>query len=202
MSFIKTETQLVPITILRTNDAKKYVISMSLGRSLGDLKDEIARSNFGPTAANQRIFHLGRELKTSGRSLSALGFGRHAGVNPVVHMFSRPTTKHLTDDGKGASLKTKEPKRKLKAVSVTQAGRADNEPNGQTQRHRRPRRTLKSEEVCINDDRNCSIVHETSTISRHRILEQAGQHQPKDCIIEILDDDDGNDSDVAVLEGF
>jgi hypothetical protein len=51
-------------------------VNMSI--SLNDLKDKINGSvAFGPLSRNdQRIFHLGRELKTGGRSLSALGVGR------------------------------------------------------------------------------------------------------------------------------
>ena len=89
------------ITVMRTSDAKKLKVSiskyiscgkiqsyiantrcaqleLSLSSSLNDLKDAIdASPEFGPLPRNhQRIFHLGRELKTGGRSLSTLGIGR------------------------------------------------------------------------------------------------------------------------------
>jgi hypothetical protein len=66
------------------------VFQFSIGKSkpLSALKTVIAASSkLGkiPTQ-HQRVFHLGREFKTSGRSLENLGVGRF-GVN-VVHVFS------------------------------------------------------------------------------------------------------------------
>jgi hypothetical protein len=41
---------------------------------------------------SQRIFHLGRELKTLGRSLEALGVGRFTGINrTVIHVHAIPS---------------------------------------------------------------------------------------------------------------
>jgi len=46
---------------------------------------------------HQRLFHLGRELKSGRRSLSALGFGKHE--NFIVHLHSTaPTTIDLAED--------------------------------------------------------------------------------------------------------
>jgi len=62
---------------------------MDLSSSLNDLKDKISESDdFGPLPrGSQRIFHLGRELKTGGRSLAALGVGRFKVF--TVHLFSK-----------------------------------------------------------------------------------------------------------------
>jgi len=54
---------------------------------LNDLKAVIAKSSLGPLDPSyQRLFHLGRELKSSGRSLSKLGVGRFH--NYCVHLHS------------------------------------------------------------------------------------------------------------------
>ena len=97
-----SDQETAAIIVLRTSDAKKAEVSwkdrfsrvellltdswiffptqieMNMSKSLNDLKDSIAKSTaFGPLPRDkQRIFHLGRELKTGGRSLSALGLGR------------------------------------------------------------------------------------------------------------------------------
>ena len=62
---------------------------MTPQHTLGALKKEIAKSSaLGRVPlADQRIFHLGRELKTRSRSLDTLGIGRF-GVN-VVHVHSK-----------------------------------------------------------------------------------------------------------------
>jgi len=75
------------ITILRTGDASQATIAISLTKTLSDLKDEVSKSILGPIERNhQRIFHLGRELKSGGRSLSALGVGRFH--NFTLHLHS------------------------------------------------------------------------------------------------------------------
>ena len=52
--------------------------SMPLNSTLSTLKEKInSDPNFGPISpTQQRLFHLGRELKSSNRSLEALGIGR------------------------------------------------------------------------------------------------------------------------------
>ena len=53
------------------------------------------RRLFGVPIAQQRIFHLGRELKTLGRSLESLGVGR-MGIT-VLHVHAVPSTKSSTE---------------------------------------------------------------------------------------------------------
>jgi hypothetical protein len=51
--------------------------------TLADLKNVISQDN-----SNQRIFHLGRELKSSGRTLEKLGIGRFR--NMILHLHLAP----------------------------------------------------------------------------------------------------------------
>lgn len=71
---------------------------MDLSKTLNELKDKISESKLGPIEKNhQRLFHLGRELKSGGRSLSALGIGRYH--NFTLHLHStQPTPYELSSD--------------------------------------------------------------------------------------------------------
>lgn len=61
-------------------------IEINLSKSLNELKENVAsiRSLGSIPSSQQRVFYLGGELKNGGRSLEALGVGRH-GVN-VIHV--------------------------------------------------------------------------------------------------------------------
>jgi hypothetical protein len=63
-------------------------ISISLSSTLNALRDAIATDGtLGPMKRNeQRLFYLGRELKTGNRTLSALGIGNHNVF--VLHLHS------------------------------------------------------------------------------------------------------------------
>lgn len=92
-----SDQETATIIVLRASDAKKVEFEMNMSDSLNDLKDNIdGSSEFGPLSrTNQRIFHLGRELKTGGRSLSVLGIGRFKVF--TVHMMP----KQLPQSGDG-----------------------------------------------------------------------------------------------------
>jgi hypothetical protein len=64
-----------------------------LSTKLAELKASLATEEFfGPISIDhQRIFYLGRELKSGGRSLSKLGVGKFK-QNRVLHMHIRPGT--------------------------------------------------------------------------------------------------------------
>lgn len=82
----------------------RFQISFSLDSStLKDLKVAIAHSTAlgNIPVNNQRIFHLGRELKTAGRSLETLGVGR-LGIT-VLHVHAVPTASKTTSDNQIAS---------------------------------------------------------------------------------------------------
>lgn len=90
---------MVEITVLRTSDGSKHQIKIALCEPLNALKDKISNCPTITTILpdHQRLFHLGRELKTGKRSLSKLGIGKHDVF--LVHLFSnQPATLELSSD--------------------------------------------------------------------------------------------------------
>jgi len=90
------EESTLTLTVLRSS-GERDEISASFDQSLRDLKSVIAKSSkLGRIPTNhQRLFHLGRELKTSGRTLEALGI-RRFGVT-VLHVQSTlPPERHIS----------------------------------------------------------------------------------------------------------
>jgi hypothetical protein len=68
-----------------------YQLTLPLSTKLGELKTILLEEEyFGPhlSVENQRMFHLGREWKSQGRTLSKLGLGRFN--NRVLHLQIRP----------------------------------------------------------------------------------------------------------------
>eukprot|EP00934_Nitzschia_sp_Nitz4_P001085 Nitzschia sp. Nitz4//scaffold39_size137210//29428//29946//NITZ4_003190-RA/size137210-augustus-gene-0.180-mRNA-1//1//CDS//3329550356//1085//frame0 len=71
--------------VIRTSDAKRKEISVSLATKLAQLKDTILKTFDEPPETVQRLFYMGRELKSAGRSLQKLGLGK-SGPHNVLHM--------------------------------------------------------------------------------------------------------------------
>lgn len=69
-----------------------------MNKTLNDLKNAISASSLGPLDPTyQRLFHLGRELKTGSRSLETLGVGRFS--NYTLHLHStEPKAYELSSD--------------------------------------------------------------------------------------------------------
>jgi len=86
------------LTVLHSSSGSKSEIQIPLAASLNVLKDEVSRSNLGPVdRQHQRLFHLGRELKSGRRSLLSLGVGRFG--NFLIHLHStQPKTFELSSD--------------------------------------------------------------------------------------------------------
>mmetsp|Transcript_19311 Transcript_19311/g.28592 ORF Transcript_19311/g.28592 Transcript_19311/m.28592 type:complete len:186 (-) Transcript_19311:121-678(-) len=79
MSKNKKNNDVMEVSIIRSSDGCKSTFSMPLSSStLTTLKEKInSDPKLGPIKpTQQRLFHLGRELKSSNRSLEALGIGR------------------------------------------------------------------------------------------------------------------------------
>lgn len=75
-------------TVIRTSDAERKQISFSLSKTLGELKEILAKEFDIASDESQRIFYMGRELKSGGRSLQKLGLGRFN--NNVLHVHIPP----------------------------------------------------------------------------------------------------------------
>lgn len=95
------EDEIVTFTVIRTSDAARKEVEMSISSTkLIDLKKKLAEDiYFGSKDApvkRQRIFYLGRELKSMGRSLSNLGLGKFN--NNILHLYIRPGKDGGDDD--------------------------------------------------------------------------------------------------------
>jgi len=82
----------ITLTIIRTSDAKRMEIVLPLSTKLGELKEDLGMDElFGPISPDhQRLFFLGRELKSKNRSLQKLGLDRHP-KNRVLHLHVKKT---------------------------------------------------------------------------------------------------------------
>eukprot|EP00970_Alexandrium_tamarense_P014988 scaffold4561_cov184-Alexandrium_tamarense.AAC.7 len=90
----------VEVMVIRSADGTKSTFSIPLSSTtLNNLKDTINKDpNLGPlNREQQRIFHLGRELKTGKRSLQSLGIGKFNVFSVHLHSL-RPKTYELGDD--------------------------------------------------------------------------------------------------------
>lgn len=83
-------------------------VTISLSATLNALKDAInSNPSLGPIKREQqRLFHLGRELKTGSRSLSALGVGKHNVFSIHLHSLA-PKTVDLQEEDSGDDAKKK-----------------------------------------------------------------------------------------------
>lgn len=83
-------------------------MTISLSTKLGELKSTFAHEFGHSSDARQRLFYMGRELKSGGRSLSKLGLGKSS--NNVLHM-------HVLDaNRKSSSTSTSGTKRRRTAA--------------------------------------------------------------------------------------
>ena len=84
-------------------------VTISLSATLNALKDAInSNPSLGPIKREQqRLFHLGRELKTGSRSLSALGVGKHNVFSIHLHSLA-PKTVDLQEEDSDDDAKKKD----------------------------------------------------------------------------------------------
>lgn len=82
------EEDAVELTVIQSGSGRKQKFSIPLSTTLKDFKGllETNQTLGCVPVANQRIFFLGRELKTSGKTLSSLGVGS-LGIK-VLHVHS------------------------------------------------------------------------------------------------------------------
>ena len=91
---------------------------MPLSTKLGELKTIIAQEeHFGPISVDhQRLFYLGRELKSSGRSLMKLGLGKLK-CNRVLHLHVRPEGRKIQVSSKSMKRRRKTPPKEKPALN-------------------------------------------------------------------------------------
>jgi hypothetical protein len=110
------------LTIVSFLSLNGLQISISLKRTLKDLKVAISQSGeLGNIPVERmRLFHFGRELKTSGRSLEALGVGREGFT--VLHVHATPAVSTAPSNGGKAAATSAAPA--ASAVPAAASGRA------------------------------------------------------------------------------
>lgn len=86
------------VTVIRSADGKTSKISISLSSNLNTLKDAInSDKTLGPIKRKeQRLFHLGKELKSGNLSLETLGIGNFNVYS--IHLHSLVKTVDLQSD--------------------------------------------------------------------------------------------------------
>mmetsp|Transcript_17755 Transcript_17755/g.27183 ORF Transcript_17755/g.27183 Transcript_17755/m.27183 type:complete len:197 (+) Transcript_17755:119-709(+) len=185
--------ELVTLTLLRTSDAHRDKIQIPLSSTLNHLRDVIDNSSLGPLhPSRQRLFHLGRELKSGRRSLATLGLGRYK--NHLVHVYRRPQ-----HDGGGAAVfdfSCKDP-------HVAKSGVNDDEStvdfNEQQQQQHSPTATN-------NNNINNNGENNSSNNNRENVASMTAQNETKvrrrgSEVIDLLESDDGgDDGEVEILD--
>jgi len=106
----------ITLTIIRTSDAKRMEIVLPLSTKLGELKEDLGTDElFGPISPDhQRLFFLGRELKSKNRSLQKLGLDRYP-KNRVLHLHVKKPTATTT-----SSKRQSQPRRTNNSTSRRQ----------------------------------------------------------------------------------
>mmetsp|Transcript_31354 Transcript_31354/g.62139 ORF Transcript_31354/g.62139 Transcript_31354/m.62139 type:complete len:194 (-) Transcript_31354:126-707(-) len=87
---VSEDSEGLSATILQSGDGQKREIAVSVKTTLRELKILI-QNVFNIEPSGQRLFYLGRELKSNGRSLGNIGFGNYN--NTFIHLVSHKTGK-------------------------------------------------------------------------------------------------------------
>jgi len=167
------------ITILRTSDGSKHEIAIRLSETLNDLKSKISKYPSLTTTSgeclqprHQRLFYLGRELKTGKRSLSTLGIGKHDIF--LIHLMpNQPDTLELSSDDE-------EDDEDVVVVKNWESSSSTSTSSKSSERKR------------LNADIHDGAVDEIESRIRK-------QQQNRDNVVDLLDSDD-NDDAVKVWE--
>jgi len=177
-----TEDEIVKFTVIRTSDAARKEVEMSIScTKLIDLKKKLAEDKyFGSKKApvkRQRIFYLGRELKSGGRSLSNLGLGKFN--NNILHLYIRPGKDGDDDDDDDNNNNNKD----IKEVSTATASAPP----------RKRRRKAERDEDYTERNRQQQQQHNIHSRTSNTNANNA---------IDLLDssDDDDDDDEVEIIE--
>lgn len=116
------DEKIVQVTILRTNDGHKCNVDVDMTWSLNRFKAFLRDStDFLSIHESVRVFHLGREWRTGGRSLQTLGLGKFE--NYHIHLtVSKQLTKSGGDSQK-QKLQTKEKKKEIESEFADDSNR-------------------------------------------------------------------------------
>ena len=165
----------------------KQQISVDISNTkLSELKDMLADDEyFGSKApvGRQRIFYLGRELKSGGRSLCNLGLGKFN--NRILHLYVRPVTDERDqtrdcDRQKGSTAGATRKRNHVASPSVQESRR---------QRHNAdiPEWSISNSRPGNNDDHDITTSRTTASTSNHFV---ANTHSTAIDLVDSSDDDE------------
>lgn len=179
----------VEVTVIRSADGCTSKLSVSLSScTLRDLQEAIgSTSAFGPLPCErQRIFHLGRELKSARRSLKALGVGKH-GVYSIHLHSTAPKTYDLQSDGDDEEVGLEEDR------GVNEAERVDRNGGG---------RDDDEVEIVIDDDATASAAGAAPALDdgSGRSNNKAPRSMGNGEVVDLLESDDDDDDEIVVVE--
>lgn len=170
----KKNNDIIEVSIIRSSDGCKRHLSMPLNSTLTNLKQKInSDPNLGPLSpSQQRLFHLGRELKSANRSLEALGIGRFRVF--TVHLHA------VVKSGKASA----------KAVAVYSGSEEEDDNDVQV-----VDMTSVTSSAVSNNNRNRTTTSSTNNGSNRRRRNQKNDNNE---VVDLLDSDSDDDDDDVV----
>lgn len=177
---------------------------------LSELKNILANDeHFGSKAPvrRQRIFYLGRELKSGGRSLCNLGLGKFN--NRILHLYIRPATDGEDEttedennkDGNGAALEEDST-----AVGARKRNRAGSPSTQQyTSRQRNTSSSTTEMNDNINEDR-IYVGNDNGSSTSRPVASTSNHSMANNLAIDLVDSsdegevDDDDDDEVEIIE--
>lgn len=111
------------------NDVTHFVtkkITISTARTLNDLKHGISRSKLGPLDPKyQRLFYLGREVKSGGRSLSKIGIGKFDNYTLHLHSTQPKALELSSDEEETEPIEVRQPRRPGAVINLLESDDED-----------------------------------------------------------------------------
>ena len=188
----KSNDDVADISIIRSSDGSKQIFSLPLSTTtLTTLKETInSDPTLGPIGpSNQRLFHLGRELKSSNRSLETLGIGRFNVFTVHLHTGIVTKTKCLelldSDDEEGEGVGEQQ---KQAAASSANDNDDDDEVHVVDM-------TTTTATTAARSNRNRTTT--TATTNNRRKHNKNNDNNNE--VVDLLDDSDSDDDDVVEI---
>ena len=189
----KSNDDVADISIIRSSDGSKQTFSLPLSKTtLTTLKETInSDPTLGPIGpSNQRLFHLGRELKSSNRSLETLGIGRFNVFTVHLHTGTVTKTKQClelleSDDEEGEGVGEQ---RKQAAASSANNNDDDDEVHVVDM-------TTTTATTTSRSNRNRTTAATTTNNRRKHNKNNDNNNE----VVDLLDDSDSDDDDVVEI---
>lgn len=180
--------------VMTSNAATKEVALATSSTKLSELKEMLANDKyFGSKAPvrRQRIFYLGRELKSGGRSLCNLGLGKFN--NRILHLYIRPAVD--ASEKSSTTDQVSNSREEVSAVARTRKRNRDTSPSArQFCRHEHANDTVECNDV--NEGRVNPGARAYSSTSRP-VAFSSNLSGANNLAIDLVD---SSDDDVEIIE--